>query len=291
MKSLPFMDSINQLENATWLDPAAKSIRKVVKNVFRQRDLRDLLHGVPFGHPLHPVMVQIPIGAWTSASILDLVPGTQKASAMLVGTGIAAVLPAVASGLVDWSKSEPGPQRTGLVHAGVNVVATSLYAISLIQRCSGREKAGKIFSIAGMAAVSTGGFIGGHLAYRQGVSISRVIDIPNNVPSGWQQVASLDSLEEGKLARGMIGETPLVLFRRNGTVRALADTCSHLGGPLNEGKLIDDGDPCVECPWHQSMFSLRTGEVIHGPATAPQPHFETRIVEGQIEARLRPAHS
>lgn len=291
MKSLPFMDSINRLENATWLDPAAKSVRKVVKKVLRQRDLRDLLHGVPFGHPLHPVMVQIPIGAWTSASILDLVPGTQKASCVLVGTGIAAVLPAVASGFVDWSKTEPGPQRTGLVHAAVNVVATSLYAISLVQRCTGREKAGKIFSAMGMAAVSTGGFIGGHLAYRQGAAVSRVIEIPNNVPSGWHQIAALDSLGEGKLERGMIGATPLVLYRRSGTVRALANTCSHLSGPLNEGKLLDDGDPCVECPWHQSVFSLRTGEVIHGPATAPQPHFETRIVEGQVEARLKPAHS
>lgn len=289
MKSLPLMDSINQLENATWLDPAAKSIRKVVRKVIRQRDLQDFLHGVPFGHPLHPVMVQIPIGAWTSASILDLCPGTRKASTILIGAGLAAVLPAVASGLMDWSKAEPGAQRTGLVHAALIDVAVSLYAVSLIQRCTGRDKAGRIFSAAGMAAVSAGGFLGGHLAYRQGTGISRVIDIPNQVPSGWHRVAALDELQEGGLSSGMIGETPLVLLRRNDTVHALADTCSHLGGPLSEGKLLDDGDPCVECPWHKSVFSLRNGEVIHGPATAPQPHFQTRIVEGQVEARLKPA--
>lgn len=287
MKSMPLLESVQELEKATSLDPAVKTVRRLVNKVFSQRDVRDLLHGVPFGHPLHPVLVQIPIGAWTSASILDCVRGTEKASMALIGTGIAAVLPASASGLVDWSKTEPGPQRTGLVHAVTNGAANLLYIISLLQRCTGHHRAGKVFSLLGLATVSAGGFIGGHLAYRQGAGISRVIDIPNEVPAGWHRITTLESLVDGELERRLIGETPVVLLRQGEKVHALANTCSHLTGPLNEGKLLDGGNPCVECPWHKSVFSLRTGEVIHGPATAPQPHFETRVIDGHVEARLK----
>ncbi|HET7414859.1 MAG TPA: Rieske 2Fe-2S domain-containing protein [Arthrobacter sp.] len=292
MKSLPALESsLQQLEKATWLDPTVKSLSRIVKKAVPQRDVRDLLHGVPFGHALHPVMAQITLGAWSSAAVLDLLPGNEKASAVLIGTGLASVLPTAAAGLMDWSKAEPGPKRTGLVHAAVNVTATGIYAISLIQRCTGHHSAGKIFGALGFAAVSAGGFLGGHLAYRQGVGISRVVEIPNQVPSGWQRITSLETLTDGELERRLIGEVPLVLLRKGEEVHALANTCSHLTGPLNEGKLFDGDDPCVECPWHKSVFSLRTGEVIHGPATAPQPHFETRVIDGHVEARLKPAHS
>ncbi|WP_026817900.1 Rieske 2Fe-2S domain-containing protein [Arthrobacter castelli] len=287
MKSLPLLESVQHLEKASWLDPAIKTVNRIVKKAVPQRDVRDLLHGVPLGHPLHPAVVQLPLGAWASASILDLFPGNEKTSTLLVGTGIAGVMPAAASGLIDWSKAGRGAQRTGLVHAAVNAAATSFYWVSLIQRCTGHHRAGKVFSAIGFATASASGFLGGHVAYRQGVGMSRVIDIAGQVPSGWQRVTTLDSLSDGQLAKGLVGETPLVLLRRGQTVHALVDTCSHLGGPLNEGKMIDDGDPCVECPWHKSVFSMRTGGVVHGPATAPQPRFETRIVEGTVEARLQ----
>lgn len=290
MKSLPMMESVRKLESASFLDPAAKKLRKVANSVLRQRDLADLLHGVPFGHPVHPVLVQIPIGAWTSASVLDLLPGQEKASAVLVGTGIAAALPAVASGYADWSQTDRQTQRVGVVHMAVNTLGTSLYAISLLQRCTGRHTAGKMFSAAGLAIVSAGGFLGGHLSFRQGAGVSRVIGVEQQVPSGWHSITSLDSLTEGKLERRLLGETPLVLLRRGEKVHALANTCSHWSGPLNEGQLIDDGgDPCVQCPWHKSVFSLRSGEVIHGPATAAQPRFETRVVDGYVEVSLASA--
>ncbi|OUD86582.1 3-phenylpropionate/cinnamic acid dioxygenase ferredoxin subunit [Clavibacter michiganensis subsp. michiganensis] len=72
-------------------------------------------------------------------------------------------------------------------------------------------------------------------------------------------------------------------------VDALSDTCSHLSAPLHEGELGTDpktGEACVTCPWHDSVFSLTTGAVIHGPATAPQPRFETRVTGGLVEVRL-----
>ena len=88
-----------------------------------------------------------------------------------------------------------------------------------------------------------------------------------------------------------VGGVPLLVLRREGTdddgVSVLADTCSHLGGPLHEGHLEETrGQLCVVCPWHGSAFSLANGEVLRGPATAPQPAFRTRVRAGQLEVSL-----
>jgi nitrite reductase/ring-hydroxylating ferredoxin subunit len=72
----------------------------------------------------------------------------------------------------------------------------------------------------------------------------------------------------------------------SGEVCAIAATCSHLGGPLHEGKR--DGDTVV-CPWHGSRFDLCTGEVQGGPAVYPQPRYETRIHSGKVEIRIAQA--
>ena len=76
---------------------------------------------------------------------------------------------------------------------------------------------------------------------------------------------------------------PIVLLKRGEQILALSGTCSHWGGPLAEGELVDG--VCVECPWHGSQFDLRDGSVRRGPATAPAPVFETRLREGRVEVR------
>jgi len=89
-------------------------------------------------------------------------------------------------------------------------------------------------------------------------------------------------LPENKLTRVEANGVKILLVRQNGEIRALGELCSHLGGPLADGKL-EDG--CVICPWHYSKFVLSSGEVVNGPATFPQPCFETRVRDGQIEVR------
>jgi nitrite reductase/ring-hydroxylating ferredoxin subunit len=76
-----------------------------------------------------------------------------------------------------------------------------------------------------------------------------------------------------------------VLLKKGPTVMALSATCTHWGGPLAEGKLVD-GD-CVECPWHGSQFSMVDGGVQQGPATVPAHVYEARISNGQVEVRRR----
>src|ERR1700712_2297863 len=104
MRELGFVRAINRIENAEVLDPVVESVRGVVERVVPNQDVRDLLHGVPFGHPVHPIAVQVPIGAWASPAVLDAFPGSSPAAGLLVGVGVAAAVPAAAAGLADWSK-------------------------------------------------------------------------------------------------------------------------------------------------------------------------------------------
>ncbi|KNC20187.1 (2Fe-2S)-binding protein [Arthrobacter sp. RIT-PI-e] len=285
MKTLRPLQTIEKLENAEALDPIANRARDLVQAVIKPGALRDILHGVPIGHPLHPLMILVPMGTWLSAAVLDAIPGSQKASAILIGTGVVSAAPTALSGWTDWSEGHEQQLRVGIVHAAANGIAVGLYSLSLLQRLRG--KSGKALSYAGLGVVSAGGFLGGHMSYRQALGANHVEDVPHRVEPGWHGIGALADLPEGKLEKKLLGEVPLVVLRRGSEVSVLANACSHLSGPLNEGELKDDGgDPCVVCPWHDSAFSLRTGEVTQGPATSPQPVFETRVVGGTVEVLL-----
>lgn len=286
MKLLPPFGAVDRIENAAVLDPIVNAVREVANTVIQPQELRDVLHGVPIGHPVHPVAVQVPIGAWLSAGILDLVPGQERAARVLIGAGVVSALPAVLSGYADWSQLHEQQQRVGLVHAAANTLATSCYVVSLVNRFRGRKIRGKAWGLAGLGIVGIGGILGGHLAYRQASGANHVEDVPHRVPPGWHEIAGLDELGEGRLEQRMLGEVPLLVFRRGDRVEVMAGLCSHLSGPLHEGSVIGGDDPCVVCPWHQSTFKLRTGEVVHGPATSPQPKFQTRIVAGAVQVCL-----
>lgn len=246
---------------------------------------RDALHGTWLGHPLHPPMVQLPIGSWLSAAILDLRPGRSREAGLLVGVGLAAAAPAALAGAVDWAELHRQQQRVGLVHATANLAAVGLYTASLVQRVRGRTGRGRTYGFLGMAAVGVGGVLGGHLAYRQASGANHAEEVPHLITQGWHRIGPLDGFPAGELVRRTVDDVPLVVVRESdGTIHALAERCSHLAGPLSEGTLADG---CVQCPWHGSVFRLSDGWNIHGPATAPQPAFDTRIADGQVEVRLR----
>ncbi|MFE9559970.1 DUF2231 domain-containing protein [Streptomyces sp. NPDC006487] len=131
--------------------------------------MHDLLRGRPLGHPLHPVLVQVPIGCWLSASVLDVVPGTQRATTTLTAVGLAGVAPAAMAGWADWADLPPEQARVGLAHAVSNVAAVACYTASLTARFRGRSAKGRLWSLGGLAAVAVSGALGGHVAYRQAV--------------------------------------------------------------------------------------------------------------------------
>ena len=168
------------IEHASVLDRAVDLDRKVVRALARPRALRQLLHGVPFGHPVHPLMVQVPLGAWISAAVLDLIggKGNAKAAKTLVGVGLVSSGSASLAGYVDWSELDREQLRTGWVHQAVNWVGISLYGVSWWQRKHGNHGAGKAFGFAALAVVGVGGYLGGHLAYRQRAGVSDHGEVP-----------------------------------------------------------------------------------------------------------------
>ena len=283
----PF-DSLDKLDNAAELDQLAKPIREFLNKKIQPQSLRDALHGVWLGHPLHPVLVQVPVGAWLSAGVLDLVPKTGPATSVLIGTGLAAAGPATITGWTDWSELNTAESRLGVVHALANYAAVGLYGASLWARLRGRRMRGKALAYAGLAIVSGSGVLGGHLSFRRAVGTNHTADVPDLLPSGWTSVGRLDDLPDGGLTCVDVGPVPVLLHREGDLVRAIVDRCSHLSGPLHEGELVQaGGETCVSCPWHGSTFRLRDGSVVHGPATAPQPVLDTRVVDDDVEVRLR----
>jgi nitrite reductase/ring-hydroxylating ferredoxin subunit/uncharacterized membrane protein len=253
----------------------------------------DLLHGVPFGQPSHPAVVRLPIGCWTSAVLLDWLGGrgrgleTERASALLIAAGVAAALPAAATGLADWSALHTHQQRVGLVHGAVQAGATLLFGGSLLARAAGRRGSGAVLAAGGLATATIGGYLGGYLAMRLGAGSSHAEQVGHLAAIGWQDLCPLAELPPGRPTRRQLGYISLLAVRSGDDVSVLSDQCSHLGGPLHQGRLvIDRDDACVVCPWHGSTFRLSDGGVRRGPATATQPAFETRVSDsGLVQVR------
>lgn len=280
-----------KLEQAKVLDPVAAVVAGVVGKVLPRGPVKDALHGTWLGHSLHPLLVALPIGMWSGASLLDLTSrddGARRAARRLVGAGVLMVAPTAASGYADWSElgAFQRPKRVGLVHANINTLTALIYGASWWARRSGDQERGRNLALAGAAGLVVGGYLGGHLAYSQGVGVNRLADVQKN-PRDWTDACASADLIERRPLRVEVAGQPIVLVRRAGQVHALHASCSHYGGPLDEGELTEDGDPCLVCPWHASEFRLADGSVARGPATSPQLSYEVRTVGDQLELRVR----
>ena len=127
------MQLLSRLEQDRRLDGVVAAAQRAAR-IIRPGKVRDALHGVWLGHPLHPLLVQASAGAWLSASILDFVGGDEKAARRLVAAGLAAAVPAALAGAADWSEQHEQQMRVGVVHAAGNAVAGGLYGASLMCR-------------------------------------------------------------------------------------------------------------------------------------------------------------
>jgi nitrite reductase/ring-hydroxylating ferredoxin subunit/uncharacterized membrane protein len=273
------MRLISRLEQDSRLDGAVSAGQRVAR-LIRPGKVRDALHGVWLGHPLHPMLIQVTTGAWLSASILDFTSADDRAARRLAAAGIGAAVPAALAGAADWSEQHEQQMRVGVIHAAGNIVAVGLYAASLARR---GPRAGRWLRLAGLGAVSASGLLGGHLSFRLAGGANHAEEVPHLVEPGWQHLMLAADLSEGKPVRQMLGEVPVVAVRTGGAVYVLADRCSHMSGPLSDGELADG---CLTCPWHGSVFRITDGSVARGPATAPQPAFEVREASGAIQVCL-----
>jgi nitrite reductase/ring-hydroxylating ferredoxin subunit len=274
---------LSRLEKARALDGVSDKLQTAVQEA-APRPLSDLLHGVWLGHPLHPVLVQVPVGAFLSAAVLDLVPGGRRSATTLIAVGTASAVPAMAAGLVDWSQMTKDRRRVGLVHAAANAVALGLYLGSLGARFAGRRARGRALAFAGLSVAGAGAYLGGHLAYAQGGGMNQAAPDVARLPEEWTAVAELAELPEGKPAVRRIDDVPILLYRDGSRVTAMLERCSHETGPLGEGEVVGSGaEACVVCPWHGSTFRLADGIVVHGPAANDQPLLRSRVHNGVVE--------
>ncbi|MEV0155388.1 Rieske 2Fe-2S domain-containing protein [Micromonospora sp. NPDC050686] len=278
---------MTKLEQDSRLDRIGDRLQRRVQSTLRSQRVRDLLHGVPLGHPLHPAMVQVPVGAWISAAVLDLLPGQRRAATTLVALGTASAVPSAVAGLNDWAGLSRDQRRIGLIHAAANAIGLTLYAGSLAARLNGRHGTGRALAYLGLGAASAGAYIGGHLAYKQGAQVSQSVSELHRMGDEWQPVADLASLPQRELVTCEVGDVSVILYRHGDEVTVMLERCPHQSGPLGEGEVREiDGHACVVCPWHGSAFRLNGGEVVHGPSGTDQQVLPTRVVGGVLQTRL-----
>jgi nitrite reductase/ring-hydroxylating ferredoxin subunit/uncharacterized membrane protein len=282
----PLQPLIDAAEGAAVLDAPGKALGKQVRSLVKQ-PLKDALSGTWLGHALHPLLTDVVVGTFLSATVLDLVGGDEdgRAGARLIGVGMAAYAPTALSGVNDWADTEPvsdAIRRTGLVHAASNATALGFYALSLAARRNGARGRARAFSLVGGTALMAAGLYGGHMSFTQGVGPDQTVFDPG--PTEWTAVADAGEVVSGAPKRVVADETPVLLLRDGAAFYALHDRCSHRGCSLSDGSV--EGDAIV-CGCHGSRFDRRDGSVLQGPATAPQPAFEVRVREERVEVRLR----
>lgn len=283
---------VGAVEQAKALDPVVASATAAVRAVLPRGPVKDALHGTWLGHQLHPVLVAVPIGLWSGAVLLDLTGGPQsrRAAQRLVGAGLLTAVPTVAAGAADWSElgSANKPLRVGLVHALANKAALLLFTGSWLARRRGETARGRLLALGGAAGLGVGGYFGGHLAYAQAVGVNRN-HAERRVPRDWTDAGTSADLVEGQPRIVELSGQPVVVVRLDGQLHAMGAVCSHWGGPLEEGPLVDvHGRTCLECPWHGSRFRLEDGSVARGPATVRQLAYDARTSGDRLELRVRP---
>ncbi len=286
------VDSTRSSSSAQGQPPLDEKLQKLLDKALyggghpSAQKIRNFLNGTWLGEPLHVVLTDVPVGAWTVAmafDALDLVFNRRefaRACEGSIGIGLLAAAGAAVTGATDWSDVDPPARRLGLIHGLLNLSGAALFATSLFLRKQKSREAGRIVGVLGYAVMSYAANLGGKLVYEHRVGVDRTDG--QVFPEQFAAVLPETSLIDGRLTRAMYQGTPILLVRRGDHLFALAETCSHFSGPLSEGKL--EGDTVV-CPYHFSRFALEDGRVIDGPAVHPQPCLEVRTRNGQIEVR------
>jgi nitrite reductase/ring-hydroxylating ferredoxin subunit/uncharacterized membrane protein len=274
-----------KIEEVDALDTVAEPLQKAVHTVVPQGSvLKDVLSGTWLGHPVHPPLTDVVIGAWTSALALDLVGGdqTDKAAERLIGIGILAAVPTALTGASDWADVRGGDRRIGTVHALGNTTALLLHTLSWAARRRGHRTRGVALSAIGYGVATFSAWLGGHLSFGKGVGVNQTAF--ESPPTDWTPVLDATALAERELTRAEAEGIGVLLVRDGQWIHAIADRCSHRGCSLAQGELLDDA---VRCKCHGSTFRLEDGSIVKGPATAPQPAYDARESDGTIQVRAR----
>lgn len=274
--------AVQRIEAAEAVDRLSNAVRPAVAGLVGSGRRRDLLTGRWLGHAVHPAAVLLPLGCWVGAAVSDVVGGrgAQRIARRLIGTGVVTAVPALASGAADWVDTRQAEQRVGTVHAVLNNLSLGAMAISWALRRRGHQRAGTVLSSLGLGGVLAAGYLGGHLAYVRGVGVTTTAFQAG--PEEWTRLIAVDEVRSARPSEAVLEGVGYVVVGDDAAVHVLENRCTHRGGPLSDGKVVDE---CIECPWHGSRFALTDGRVTAGPASVPQPAYETRVVDREVEIR------
>jgi nitrite reductase/ring-hydroxylating ferredoxin subunit/uncharacterized membrane protein len=274
-----------------WLKDLTDRTTAVVDPVydrFRSNPLLELMHGGRWlGHSLHPALSDLPIGLWSATVLLDAAgqdvpPAGSRLdpSSTLSAAGLAAAAATAATGVADWSVSDAEDRRAGLFHGLLNAAGTVLQGASLAARLTGHRPTGRALGAASLTVTVAAAYIGGHLVQGRAVMVNRVAT--HTGPQRWVRAVADDDLPVGATTGVEVEGRRVLLHRADGEVHAIDDVCSHAGALLHRGEVAD----CtVVCPLHFSVFDLRDGHIVRGPAHHPQPVLPARVRNGWIEVR------
>ncbi|MGE5294716.1 MAG: Rieske 2Fe-2S domain-containing protein [Solirubrobacterales bacterium] len=263
----------------------------VLKGGRATRKAADVLHGTWMGHPLHAALTDFTIGAWTLASIFDWIgllgksKAAREAADRMIDMGNASAVPTAVAGLVDYSTIPNSAMATGGTHGLLNAVGYVVNLLSASARKSGKRTLGVALSTAVCTGLLASAWLGGEMVYRYKVGVNRTRK-PEG-PEDWEPVLDESELMEDEPQRIEVQGAPVLLYRHEGDIYAVGAVCGHAAGPLEEGTF--DGTK-VTCSWHQSVYDVRDGTVVHGPSCYAEPAYDVRVQDGRIELRLSSEH-
>ncbi len=284
---------VRRVEEASGLDGAADKVAQPMRRLIPDGPIKDAASGTSAGHPLHPALVAVPMGAWLAATYLDFAPTSDRSGSLarrqvaqhFVAIGVVAAVPTAVAGASDWLDTAGAERRVGLVHAVANTAAVTGYLASWVLRRRGHHRAGVTVSAISGGVLGLAGWLGGHLVYATGVGVDTTAF--QKFPTDWTDAGlAADDLPAGSAVAVEVGGVSVLVSRSGSMVHAIANRCTHRGAPLDEG--LDQNsvaDGCVTCPWHGSRFDLTDGAILRGPATRPQPSLQARVRGDRIEVR------
>ncbi|HEY0796818.1 MAG TPA: DUF2231 domain-containing protein [Acidisarcina sp.] len=249
-------------------------------------------------HPIHPILIALPIGMWTASWVFDILAATLKnwnfANAgyyLAVGGSIGALLAAI-PGVIDWVSvipSNSSGKRKGAVHGILNTAALLVFAFIAYYR-RGFDHAPSLMTLVlstlGIALLGVSGWLGGTLSYELQIGVFR--RFPGGRPMLEHSIADFETpickqseISDGQMMLVHLKQSAerVVVGRSNGKLYAFSDQCTHEGGPLCDGALVGT---TVQCPWHGSQFDIATGKAIAGPATSPLKCYDTAVKGSEI---------
>jgi nitrite reductase/ring-hydroxylating ferredoxin subunit/uncharacterized membrane protein len=265
-----------------WARPLGNFIHGIVNWLFRHmKPIQSFLNGTWLGHPIHAVLTDVPIGAYTLVIILDVLDQRSAADVALV-FGILSMVAAAAAGFADYAETDGLPRQRATVHSSLMIVALVIYLLSLYLRwLNPADRTVPIAaSIVAYLVLTAGAYVGGDVVYVLGNMVDR--HAFRSRTSKWTALEAPADIPEGALIKAKAAGQALVLVRHGDTINGIHDVCAHAGCSLADGKIVDS---MIECPCHGSRYEIANGHVRRGPSVYDQPAYEIRRAAEGWEAR------